>query len=118
MTKQHATIKSIRQNWKKVFYCGYCDLQDIFYHRNPQYYNAGIYGWNCDIYCDFARDIAITTGYRNMTGRRIPDELLKKYGDIAKEINSRYFTVTWGWEEKQKELEENAENFLNELDKI
>ena len=86
MTKQHIAIKNIRNEWKKVFYCGYCDLHDIYYHETPQFYNAGVYGWNCDIYCDYARDIAITTGYRNMAGRRIPDELIKKYDGESKVI--------------------------------
>lgn len=116
MAKQHATIKSIRSNWKKVFKCGYCELQNIFYHTQPQYYNAGVYGWNCDIYCDYTRDIAITTGYRNMAGKRIPYELIKKYDGIAKAIIARPYTETW--EEKRGALEKNAENFWSELDKI
>lgn len=117
MTKQHATIKSIRQNWKKVFYCGYCDLQDI-YNETPQFYNAGVYGWNCDIYCDYARDIAITTGYRNMTGRRIPEELIKKYSNIAKAIREQNSLGVGTYEQLQMALEKNKQNFLNELDKI
>lgn len=116
MTKQHIAIKKIRNYWRKTFYAGYCDLQYIYYGEQPQYYNAGVYGWNCDIYCNYGRDIAITTGYRNMTGRRIPTELIEKYSNIAKEIIAKPFTVEW--EEKRKELAENRENFLNELNKL
>ena len=90
MIKQHTTIKNIRNNYKKVFRCGYCDLQLIYRGVDPQFYNAGLYGWNCDIYVDYTRDIAITTGYRNMAGRMIPDELIKKYSKIAEEITSNY----------------------------
>lgn len=114
--KTKTTIKSIKNNWANVYYCGYCDLQDIFRYEEAQYYNAGVYGWNCDIYVDYARDIAITTGYRNMTGKRIPSELIKKYSDIAKEIAKSPFTKSY--DEVKKALDENRENFLNELKTI
>lgn len=116
MSKQHTTIKAVRNNWRKVFRAGYCDLQYIFKYEDPQYYNSGVYGWNCDIYCDFARDIAITTGYRNMAGSRIPDEILEKYDAIAKEIIKNQ----WGesYEATKAKLDENRNNFLNELDNI
>lgn len=114
--KTHTTIKSIRNNWDKKFQAFYCDLQFIYRGVEPNYYNAGIYGWNCDIYCDFKRDIAISTGYRNMTGRIIPDEIIEKYSNIAKEIAKN----TWSkpYEETRKALDENIENFLNELDNM
>ena len=84
--KTHTTIKNIKLAWNNVYRCGYCDLQYIMKYYEPKYYNSGIYGWNCDIYCDYKRDIAITTGYRNMAGRVIPNGLIEKYSDIAKEI--------------------------------
>lgn len=114
--KIKTTMKNIRSNWKHVFYCGYCDMQDIFRYEEPQYYNCGVYGWNCDIYCDFYRDIAITTGYRNMTGKRIPHELIEKYSKIAKEICKNQ----WGesYEATKAKLDENRENFLDELLKL
>lgn len=114
--KIKTTIKYIKANWKKKFYCGYCDLQYIMRGTEPTYYNAGVYGWNCDIYCDFKRDIAITTGYRNMTGRRIPDELIKKYTDEAKEILKNEWAKPY--EEIKTALAENREKFFEELNNI
>ena len=111
--KTHTTIKAIRNNWKHVYYCGYCDLQYIMKYEEPSYYNAGVYGWNCDIYCDYAKDIAITTGYRNMTGKRISTELIEKYSEIAKEITKNSFAKPF--EEIKKALDENRENFFKEL---
>lgn len=110
--KKETTIKSIKNNFANVYRCGYCDLQDIFRYETPAYYNSGVYGWNCDIYCDFEKDIAITTGYRNMTGKMIPHKLIKKYSNIAKEI-----VKDWNkpYEEIKKEIKQNRENFLNEL---
>ena len=114
--KTHTTIKNIRNNWRKVYRCGYCDLQNIFRGMEPQYYNSGVYGWNCDIYCDYGRDIAITTGYRNMAGKTIPDELLKKYDDRAREILGNMWVKPY--DEYMKELAKNREDFLEELNNI
>ena len=114
--KAHTSIKFIKNYFSKVYYCGYCDLQDIFCYEAPQYYNSGVYGWNCDIYCDYARDIAITTGYRNMAGKRIPNELITKYTEKAKAILENTYVVSF--EEVKKALDENREAFLDELQKI
>ena len=114
--KTQTTMKYIRNNWSKVFRAGYCDLQYIMRYEEPQYYNCGVYGWNCDIYCDFARDIAITTGYRNMTGKRIPSELIQKYSNIAKEIYKNEFAKPF--DEIKTALDENRNNFFAELNTI
>ena len=116
MTKVKTDMKRIRNGYAKVFRCVYCDLYYIYRYENPQFYNCGVYGWNCDIYIDYKRDIAITTGYRNMAGERIPDEIIRKYSAIAKTIvENGSFT---DFEKVEKELEENRENFLNELDML
>lgn len=111
--KIKTTNKYIKTIWRNVYRCGYCDLQYIMKGTDPVYYNCGVYGWNYDVYCDYKRNIAITTGYRNMTGERIPSELIEKYSNIAKEIYNQH----WGkdYEEKLAELERNRENFFEEL---
>lgn len=114
--KQHTTIKAIRNNWTKVFRCGYCDLQYIMLGEEPNYYNSGVYGWNCDIYCDFSRDIAVTTGYRNMAGQMIPAEIIQKYSDTAKKINSKCLPIPY--DEIKAKLDENRNNFFAELNKL
>ena len=116
MTKIKIDMKRINNGFRKVFRAGYCDLCYIFMYENPQYYNSGVYGWNCDIYVDYKRDIAITTGYRNMRGASIPHELIKKYSDIAKEICNKPFSVPYN--EIKAALDENREKFLDELEKI
>ena len=113
MAKIKTTNKYINQVWKNVFRCGYCDLQYIMRGEEPVYYNCGVYGWNYDAYCDYKRDIAITTGYRNMTGHRIPDEIIEKYTNIAKEICEGYWNKPY--EEVQNALAENREKFFEEL---
>ena len=113
--KEHTTMKSICNYWGKVYRCGYAELQFIMRHTEPKYYNSGVYGWNCDIYVDYKRDIAITTGYRNMRGTLIPHELIKKYSNIAEEISKNWSVP---YEETKRKLEENAENFWNEVDNL
>ena len=112
MRKQHTSMTKINKYWNYVFYAGYCDLYDIFTGYEPQFYNSGVYGWNCDIYCDYTKDIAITTGYRNMKGKRIPTEIISKYTEIAKEIKNN---TKLKYEETIKALEINRNNFFDEL---
>lgn len=88
MSKMHMTRKAIRNfpGVSHVYYVGYCDLQFLLSDSNPVFYNAGIYGWNWDGYSFYdrsGRKIIINTGYRNMTGRKIPWEIAKKYNDLA-----------------------------------
>lgn len=111
--KTKTTIKFIRQSYDNIFRCGYCDLQDIMKYREPTFYNFGVYGWNCDIYTDYARDIAITTGYRNMTGKCIPSELIKKYSKIAKDIAEN--TKGAKFDEIMEALDQNRQKFFDEL---
>ena len=116
MSKMETTMKAIRYNYRKVFRAGYCDLAHIFNGYDPQFYNAGIYGWNCDIYIDYGRDMAITTGYRNMAGASIPLDLIKKYDGIAREILDGQFGRPY--EETRKAIDSNREAFLEELMKL
>lgn len=69
--KVQTTAKQIRMYGTPICF-GYGDLQHILRDDNPQYYTAGIYGWNADIY-DFG-SFQIVTGYRpfGMDAHAIP----------------------------------------------
>lgn len=110
--KTKTTMKHITNAYENVYSCGYCDLQYIMRGVEPKYYNCGVYGWNCDIYVDYSRDIAITTGYRNMRGQMIPSELIDKYSKVAEELSKDW---TKPYDETFEALEQNRENFFNEL---
>lgn len=110
MSKIKTTRKEINNRFSKVFYCGYCDLQNICSRDDIVYYNSGVYGWNFDVYVDYKNDIAITTGYRNMTGARIPSEIIEKYSNAAKEIHKLGFGS-----EISELLEQNKRAFFDEL---
>ena len=107
--KKRITMKAVVNDYKKVYRCGYCDLQNIFYGIEADYYNAGVYGWNCDIY--EIGNTAITTGYRNMRGERIPYEMIERYDKAAREI----ITDMWIDTNYKNRLEELRRDFLGEL---
>lgn len=114
--KYKINMTEVSRNWRYVFAAGYCDLQYIMRGIDPNAYNCGVYGWNCDIYFDYSRDIAISTGYRNMRGKMIPHELIKKHSSIAEEICKRPFSTPY--EQIKEDLRINRENFLDALMKI
>lgn len=105
--KTKTSVKKVTENYK-TFYCGYCDLQNIFKRVEPNYYNSGIYGWNCDIY--IFGNIAIVTGYRNLHGIRIDSSLIEKYDQKAKNIIKRVFQ-----EDIDQDLQKNVNEFIAEL---
>ncbi len=80
------TSMKITGYYKHVFRAGYCDVLYIMNGYEPTYYNAGVYGWNNDMYVDHRTDTIITTGYRNMRGTRIPDYIVKAFTENAKDI--------------------------------
>lgn len=110
MSKIKTSMKYIKALYPVVFCCGYGDLQYICIGEDPVYYNCGVYGWNCDIYVNFKYNAAITTGYRNMRGVRIPSEILCKYSKIAENI---YHNYVWG--ESSEALSKNREEFWDAL---
>ena len=114
-SKVQVSMRNVCNNWSNVFYAGYCELWQIMRGIYPNAYNCGVYGWNCDIYFDYKRDIAINTGYRNVRGKRIPSELIKEFSEIAEKICERPFNPN---RDIQKELDENRENFFDALMKI
>lgn len=110
MRKQHTSMTDITRRFQKVFRCGYCDLQHVFRNAGPMYYNSGEYGWNCDIYVDFEFDIAVTTGYRNTRGIRIPNEIIEKY-----EANALKILESIWVRDINDELIDNRKAFYREL---
>ena len=68
--------------YRNVFRCGYDELDNILRDYPAMFYNAGEFGWNCDIYVDSKHDLIITTGYRNMRGDKIPEHIIDKFNKL------------------------------------
>ena len=80
--KHKTTRKAVAEaNSIKV---GYCDLQSLLKYHDAVCYNAGIYGWNFDVYHVYGLNIC--TGYRNLGGRDAVG--VEEYENKAHEILS------------------------------
>lgn len=62
MGKLRITNKELKNKYKYIVSCRYCELINLLSSLTPKY-NAGVFGWNYDCY-EIAPDIAIVTGYR------------------------------------------------------
>ena len=114
--KRKIAMTYITSSFHKVWRCGYCDLQYIMKGTDAAYYNAGVYGWNCDIYIDYMHDVAITTGYRNMRGERIPDEVIDEFTERAKKVYEGY---DWkSYDEYMEKMNQVRTDFYNRLAEI
>ena len=63
--KYHTTQKAARNSNDIVLSIGYCDLQNVLKHEKPLAYNAGVNGWNFDLYI-LDNEISLVTGYRGL----------------------------------------------------
>lgn len=87
--KTPITKKAIMSAYHNVIKVGYCDMQDALKWREPNFYTAGVYGWNADIYViDY--DTVIVTGYRPFGNVELPREVIDTLNKCAESI-TRYF---------------------------
>lgn len=86
--KTKITKKAIMSAYRNVIKVSYCDMQDALKWREPNYYTAGVYGWNSDVYViDY--DTVIVTGYRPFGNVELPREVIDMLNKCAKSI-TRY----------------------------
>lgn len=58
----------IHRDGKPVIRVPYCAAQSLLAGMQPIGFNAGVYGWNYDVYA--VGNALICTGYRNMPGKK------------------------------------------------
>lgn len=110
--KVHVTQKAIKENFRNRIDVGYCGLANVLRYRSPEYYNAGVYGWNGDYYV-INEDTIIMSGYRlNNRTVRPSYETTKKYEDEARVIIADMST---NYDETKKALDELLEKFIDEM---
>ena len=86
--KTQTTKKAIMGAFENVIRVGYCDMQDALQWREPNFYTAGVYGWNADVYViDY--DTVIVTGYRPFGNMELSREVIDTLNKCA-ESASRY----------------------------
>lgn len=111
MKKIKTTKKEINARYKKVIRVGYCELQTLLQGIAPTSHNAGIYGWNWDC-IEINSDIAVVTGYRNLTGKRLPDNKTAEFEQKAEKINQLH-----NWKQEETERKKLITEFINFIDK-
>ena len=83
--KMKVTRKEIMNNFVKVVYVPYCEASTLLRYADPIGYNAGVYGWNFDLYA--FGNVAVCTGYRNLPGTRANN--YREYEKKARKILDR-----------------------------
>lgn len=69
--------KAIMSAYRNVIKVGYCDMQDALKWSEPNFYTAGVNGWNSDVYViDY--DTVIVTGYRPFGNVELPRKSLTR----------------------------------------
>lgn len=71
--------KEVEENFK-CYSIGCCEAQDLLSLEGTNYYTAGVYGWNADIY--IFGNTAIVTGYRPF-GESLDLDIVTKYNKKA-----------------------------------
>ena len=77
--------KAIINAYENVIKVGYCDLQDALKWREPNFFTAGIFGWNSDVYV-IDDDTVIVTGYRPFGNIGLPREVINTLNKCAASI--------------------------------
>ena len=67
--------KAIMSAYRNVIKVGYCDMQYALKWREPNFYTAGVYGWNSDVYV-IDHDTVIVTGYRPFGNIELPRSVI------------------------------------------
>lgn len=85
--KTKTTKKAIMDAYENVIKIGYCDMQDALKWSEPNFYTAGVNGWNSDVYViDY--DTVIVTGYRPFGNVELPREVIDTLNKCAESITN------------------------------
>ena len=80
--KTKTTKKAIMQSFKNIIQLGYCQAPEMLAGLEPNFYTAGLYGWQADVYI-VDNKTAIVTGYTPFGNIDPSRELIEKYERIA-----------------------------------
>lgn len=111
--KTQTTRKYIQAVHTKVFQTG-CNLQNLLMCRRPDWYLAGVYGWNADVYS--LGSFAVCMGYRGMTGMEIPYKLAFAFDEKARQIYDANYLKDW--DNCVKLMDNLVWKFVEELEKL
>ncbi len=105
--KTRITSKALRESSKKIVSINYCGAQFLLSNHTPFAYNAGVYGWNYDVYK--VGQTYIVTGYRPIKG--IVYSNTREYEKKAQNIINNHHVT---YEEKRERIENLLHEYLNQ----
>lgn len=83
--KTKTTKRAIMHAYENVIKVDYCDLQYALKWREPNFYTAGVYGWNSDVYViDYGT--VIVTGHRPFGNIELSREVINTLNKCAVSI--------------------------------
>lgn len=83
--KTKTTKRAIMHAYENVIKVGYYDLQDALKWREPDFYTAGVTGWNSDVYViDYCT--VIVTGHRPFGNIELSREVINTLNKCAVSI--------------------------------
>lgn len=83
--KTKTTKRAIMHAYENVIKVDYCDLQDALKWREPNFYTAGVYGWNSDVYV-IDHGTVIVTGHRPFGNIELPRGVINTLNKCAVSI--------------------------------
>lgn len=118
--KTRISMTDAKRLYPRMYQTGAAALHYLLSGVDPRYYNAGVYGWNNDIYTLFdaatGENIAICAGYRNMRGKEIPYNMTVQFEKAAEDVKNRYWNDrNYTDAERERDLEYIRTNFINAL---
>lgn len=109
--KFKTTQKAIKENFHKIIYVPYCNLQTLLEFDNPIAYTTRREGWGADIY-DLGNGVALATGYAPFGNVKPSYELQRKYEEAARKIRYNYDIK---WEQQREQIRELLASFVKEV---
>lgn len=107
--KTKITEKQLKNSYKNIISVNYCGLQYLLNRINANYYTAGVYGWNSDVYV-IDNNTVITTGYRPIGNIKPEYTIIDKYNKAAEKIIKKY-----NYDQQQKKLASLLNDFIKEV---
>lgn len=108
--KYKTTNKEVKNGYNHVIIVPDGSLQRLLSCENAVAYNAGVYGWNYDVY-DIGGGVCIVQGYRPFGKLTVDYDVCKEYDKLANDVCNSVFN----YEDKKARLRSLIDDFVKEV---
>ena len=119
--KFKTTKKEVKEYYYSILSVGYCEVQYLLKNKEPESYNAGLYGWYCDNYKleGTKRILLLSTGYNPINDQNINKNILKNKYNIIKKYEQKAEKIQhnhkYTWQQIDKKLNNLIIKFVDEI---